>query len=105
MGTLDTKEFAPLAGEAKAKQLAEIAAKYKGNAKVAQRSRLLSALRLVPVSTFEARKYLDVMHPAGRVRELRRCDWLIDTVWIAAKSDCGKAHRTALYVLRGRNDE
>lgn len=105
MGKNDTKEIAPLAGEAKPEKLNEIREKYSGNAKVDQRSRLLSALQLFPVSTFEARKYLDVMHPAGRVQELRACGWLIDTLWLTEVSDVGKPHRIGLYVFRGPCDE
>lgn len=100
-----TKENAPLAGEAKAKILTEIRDQYKGESRVDQRSRLLSALSVCPVSTFEARRYLDVMHPAGRVMELRRGGWDIDTFWITQKTQFGRPHRIAIYAYKACADE
>lgn len=106
MGTIDTNVFAPEAGtpEAKKLQLESIAAKYKGNDAVDQRSRLLEAIHRHPVSTFDARRYLDVPHPAGRVMELRRCGWIIHTVRMYASSDNGKPHRIGVYIFGGRVD-
>jgi hypothetical protein len=101
MGTIDTKEFAPLAGEAKIKRLTEIREQFSGSDLVDQRSRVLLALRDFPVSTYEARKYLDVMHIAGRVMELREFGWQIETLWSYEFSDSGKKHRIGLYVYRG----
>jgi hypothetical protein len=105
MGTLDPKEFAPLAGEAKKAKLEQIAQKYRGNAASNQRSRLLEGIHHCPVSTFDARRHLDVPHPAGRIMELRRCGWIIHTIWTRASSDCGEQHRIAVYVFGGRVDE
>ncbi|MES2353280.1 MAG: helix-turn-helix domain-containing protein [Pseudomonadota bacterium] len=105
MGTINTKEFAPLLREAKEETLIQIREKYKGNAKIDQRSRLLVAIRQFPISTFEARKFLDIMHPAGRIMELRKCGWLIDTLWISEPSDIGKLHRIAVYLLRAQTNE
>lgn len=59
----------------------------------AQRYRLLEALRLRPVSTFEARTQLDIPHPAARVQELRETHRII-THW--TRED---GHRVAKYVL------
>lgn len=101
MGIVDTREFAPLEGEAKAKRLLEIRSQFSGNDLVDQRSRVLLALRDFPVSTYEARKYLDVMHIAGRVMELRERGWQIETLWNYEFSDSGKKHRIGLYVYRG----
>ena len=71
METNHTKEIAPFADEAKEQQLTTIRNKYEGESRSDQGARLLEALRWFPVSTFDARKHLDVMHPAGRVQELR----------------------------------
>jgi hypothetical protein len=53
-----------------------------------------------PITTLYARRELDVMHPGGRIMELRRNGHRIDTVWTEEATDCGKVHRVALYVLR-----
>lgn len=71
-----------------------------GNSSSEQRARILQALSAGPVTTMYARRDLDVMHPSGRIMELRRDGHLIDTVWTEAATDCGKVHRVALYVLR-----
>jgi len=100
MGTNDTKEIAPLAGEAKIAKLIQVREKYSGNSKADQGTRLLEALRLLPVSTFEARRFLDVMHPAGRVQELRDAGHAIDTLRITEPSEVGRPHCIAVYVFR-----
>ena len=64
-----------------------------------QRSRMLHYLRLRPVSTLEARRELDILHPAGRVMELRREGYQISTVTTTEHSECGRAHKVARYVL------
>lgn len=92
--------IAPLAGEAKAKQLIEIREKYKGDNGGIQRIRMLEGLRLYSVSTFEARRYLDVVHPAGRVQELREEGHVIETLRHSEPSESGKRHSIAVYVLR-----
>ena len=100
MNTTPRKECAPLAGEAKVKQLRAIREKYKGETASTHGRRILDALRIGPLSTFEARKYLDVPHPAGRVQELRQAGNEIDTWQTVEASDVGRPHRIALYVLR-----
>lgn len=102
MGADDTKEFAPQAatGEAKVQLLCSIRDKYKGETGATHAKRILDALRLGPLSTFEARRYLDVPHPAGRVQELRNAGHEIDTVRLSECSEVGRPHNIALYVLR-----
>ncbi|MHB1051484.1 MAG: helix-turn-helix domain-containing protein [Thiobacillus sp.] len=100
MENITTIENAPLAGEAKVKQLIAIRDKYKGDTRAEQGRRLLESLRRFPVSTLEARRYLDIMHPAGRVQELRESDNEIDTLRVAEPSEAGRAHSIAMYVLR-----
>jgi len=65
----------------------------------AQRERLLEALRRGPVTTIRARRELDVMHPGGRVMELRRAGYLIATAWTTEPTECGRSHRVASYHL------
>lgn len=100
METNHTNEIAPLAGEAKEEQLNLIRDKYKGDSRSVQAARLLEALRLFPISTFEARKHLDVMHPAGRVQELREDGHEIETLRHSERSEVGRPHSIAVYVLR-----
>lgn len=69
------------------------------NTAAAQRQRILRALRAGPVSTIYARRNLDILHPAGRVRELRLIGHRIKTAWTHETTDCGKVHRVGLYVM------
>ena len=64
-----------------------------------QRARLKAYLRLHgSVSTLEARRELDIMHPAGRVLELRQAGCEIRTVWVSATTSEGHRHRIARYL-------
>jgi hypothetical protein len=67
----------------------------------AQRSRLLDGLRLRPLTTLQARRELDVLHPAARVMELRRDGYPIDTTWAYDVTSEGYRHRVARYSLTG----
>ena len=71
------------------------------NSASAQRSRMLAALHKGPVSTLDARKYHDILHPAARVQELRDRGHLIDTVWVEDITSEGFPHRVAQYLYRG----
>jgi hypothetical protein len=63
-----------------------------------QRQRILAWLLTAPLTTTQARTELDVMHPGGRVLELRKLGHKIVTHWQTI--DTGKAkHRVAAYVL------
>jgi hypothetical protein len=65
-----------------------------------QRSRLLAHLRCTgSVSTLEARGELKIMHPAGRIQELRQRGYPIKTVRITLPDSTGRLHRVARYVL------
>lgn len=65
-----------------------------------QRMRLLAALRNRSLTTLDARRELDVLHPAMRILELRRKGHDIRTVWTTQATDAGIKHRVARYVLR-----
>lgn len=63
-----------------------------------QRQRLLAWLLTRPITTLQARKELDIMHPSQRVLELKAAGHKIETHWTT--DDSGKAkHRVACYVL------
>lgn len=81
-------------------RLKTIAADHPGNDVEVQRDRVLTALQEGPLSTVEARRWLDVMHPAMRVLELRAIGLRIDTVWSLEPTECGRLHRMGRYVLR-----
>lgn len=70
-----------------------------GNSTASQRQRLLQALRQRSLSTLDARRELDVMHPAARVMELREAGENIITHWSQEPTECGEVHRVARYVL------
>lgn len=66
----------------------------------AQRNRLISALRVGPVTTIEARRELDILMPAARVHELRhRYGFDIQMTRIRQSTECGTFHSVAQYVL------
>jgi Helix-turn-helix domain len=50
------------------------------------------------ITTLEARTSLDILHPAGRILELRKDGKNIITHWTTQKTPKGK-HRIAQYVL------
>tara|TARA_B100000446_G_C10352513_1_gene270070 strand:+ start:62 stop:397 length:336 start_codon:yes stop_codon:yes gene_type:complete len=66
----------------------------------AQAGRLLAALRCNPVSTIEAAKVLDIVHPPSTVRYLRAKGYVIHTDWTYLATGRGrKPHRVGKYVL------
>ena len=81
-------------------QGAEATSKYSANSTAAQRARLLEYLQLhKKITTLEARKKLDVMHPAGRIQELREEGEIIITHKRIDFTPEGRPHRVAEYVL------
>ncbi|NOU21084.1 MAG: hypothetical protein HOO93_04715 [Methyloglobulus sp.] len=50
------------------------------------------------ITTLEARTKLDILHPAGRILELRKDGKNIHTYWTTQETPKGK-HRIACYVL------
>lgn len=71
----------------------------RATAREQQRRRLLAALEAGPVSTLEARERLNVMHPGGRVMELRALGYRIVTAWSLEPDAWGRPHRVGRYVL------
>lgn len=70
-----------------------------GGAKARQRVLILEALREGPLSTLEARERLGVLHPPGRVHELRKAGFAIETRTSTKFDAEGRPHRVGLYVL------
>ncbi|WP_416047932.1 helix-turn-helix domain-containing protein [Cupriavidus basilensis] len=71
-----------------------------GNSATAQRTRILAALRAHgSLTTLEARRRLDCLHPAARVMELRNLGYLISTIWQWDHTAEGCPHRVARYCL------
>lgn len=99
METKSTKENAPDDAGRKENQTEH---HYADLSASAQRARLLDALRLTPITTIEARRNLDILHPAMRVLELRAIGYGINTVWVYQESDAGVRHRIARYALQGK---
>lgn len=79
---------------------------HKGNDAETQANRSLEAFRLfTSLTTQDLRQELDIMHPAGRVKELRGRGFNIQTHWENYPTTCGKKHRMARYVYLGRQQE
>lgn len=75
------------------------------NSVAAQRRRLLSRLEFGPVDTITARRELNILHPAGRIDELRSQGFNIITHRVSLTDDQGfKHHGVALYVLHPRRE-
>lgn len=73
-----------------------------GNDTKTQAARILTALEHGPVTTQEMRVHLDVVHPCGRVMELRDMGHQIDKHWVRQITTAGKTHRFARYILMHR---
>jgi len=66
----------------------------------AQRARLLKRLALGPITTIEARRELNIMMPAARIKELREAGHNIQTERVDTLDDQGRKHgRVAKYYL------
>jgi hypothetical protein len=68
----------------------------------AQRIRLLAHLRHEAIDTITARRELNIMHPAMRVKELRAKGYSVKTLRVDRHDDQGRIHRgVAVYTLIG----
>lgn len=76
---------------------------HSGNDTATQANRLLEAFQcLHTLTTQDIRQELDIMHPAGRTKELRARGFEIQTHWDNYPTACGKKHLMARYVYMGR---
>ena len=73
---------------------------FNNNSSYNQRLKILDWLfEKGSITTSEAREYLDILHPAGRVKELKEAGYLIDTIWDSWTSEHNIEHRIGRYVL------
>lgn len=87
----------------RAEAIQKINEKHKGNDAATQVNRSLEAFQLLAsLTTQDLRQDLDIMHPAGRVKELRARGFEIQTHWDNCPTACGKKHRMARYVYLGK---
>jgi hypothetical protein len=71
----------------------------------AQRARLLARLRTGALDTFTARRELHVMHPGGRIKELRAAGHPIRTERVTLTDEDGITHNgVALYYLSAASE-
>lgn len=68
-----------------------------------QQERILKIFRKnSSLSTIQARNEYGILHPGGRVLELRKKGHKIDTHWISETDTNGVNHRVGLYVYKGK---
>ena len=91
------KEKATPEKEAALKQIRD---EFIGTNTRTQSQRLMAALRLFPLTTFEAMRKLDVYHVPARVLQLRKAGHQIITMWQTVTTEAGVKHRVGLYVLQ-----
>ncbi len=77
--------------------------KHSGSDAETQTKRFLEAAQsLGSISTLEAYRYLDILHPPARKRDLIKLGYVIDLVWVYEPSLCGPIHRVGRYVYGGK---
>jgi hypothetical protein len=75
------------------------------NSRSSQCQRLLKEFEAnFRISTFDGRDQLGIPHMAGRVLDLRKSGYRIDTHWINSPDSNGIKHRIAQYVYHGRKE-
>jgi hypothetical protein len=83
----------------KAKTFKVILDTYPGNSVEQQRTRIVAALTLWPLTTFEMMRGLDVYYPPSRIKELRNSGYTIKTLRQEVTTEAGEDHRVGLYML------
>lgn len=78
----------------------EINSNFSGDDAKQQCARLLRALRLFSINTFEASRGLGVYHPPARILQLRKQGYPIETIWQTIVAENGDRHRVGCYLLR-----
>ena len=70
------------------------------NSSASQQARIAEYLiENIRATTIELREILDVIHPAGRIKDLRGKGWDIVTIMENHPTACGKMHRVGVYIL------
>jgi hypothetical protein len=80
-------------------ELLRIKTMFNGSSAGAQCERLLTALVLYRLTTFEAMRYLDVYHCPARVFQLRKRGYKITTYWENVITESGDKHIVGCYAL------
>lgn len=76
------------------------------NSTTSQSLRILKHFDVCPrLSTIQARNEYGILHPGGRVMELRRKGYRIDTHWVNEPDSNGVNHRIGLYIYKGKSQE
>lgn len=74
--------------------------RHTGNSAFSQRMRIVDWFTNKPsLTTEQARRELDIMHPGGRIMELRNMGYNILTFWEDVPTASGKTRRIARYVM------
>lgn len=82
--------------------LEHIRNKHSGNDAGTQSKRLLEAMQaLGGISTLEANRYLDILHPPARKLNLIEAGHIVTLAWVYETSVCGNVHRVGKYVYMG----
>ncbi len=90
----------------RAEAIQKINEKHKGNDAETQANRSLEALQVLSsLTTQDLRQDLDIMHPAGRIKELRGRGFQIQTYWENYPTASGKMHRMGRYVYMGKKGD
>ena len=93
------KKIAP---SSRIEALEHIRIKHSGNDAGTQSKRLLEAMQaLGGVSTIEASRYLDILHPPARKLNLIEAGHIVELAWVYEASACGNLHRVGKYVYLG----
>ncbi|CZI81429.1 TPA: hypothetical protein JBA76_15815 [Legionella pneumophila subsp. pneumophila] len=76
------------------------------NSLLTQRKKILKHFKNIPtLSTFEARNKYGIPHPSGRMMELRKQGYQIETNWTYQSDNNGVVHRIGLYIYHGKKEE
>ena len=75
------------------------------NSAQTQRQQILAWLYIGTLTTLQARKELDIKHPAARVKELREQGYNIVTHWTTESTGKGKHHIACYVLLVGGNHD
>ena len=68
-----------------------------------QTRRLLEAMQTLDgVSTIEASRYLDILHPPARKLDLIKAGYIVVLIWVYEQSACGEVHRVGKYFCLGK---
>ncbi len=78
----------------------EINKQFTGDNAKQQCARLLQALKMFSINTYEASRGLGVYHPPARILQLRKKGYSIDTVWQTIVAENGDTHHVGCYLLR-----